>query len=54
MLAKLEIIEIGNSLGVILPPVVLNTLNAKAGDTLLATVVEGSVLLTVSKDEDAY
>lgn len=50
MVVKLEIIEIGAELGVILPPEILDALEVKEGDTLLATVEENSILL--KKDQD--
>lgn len=51
MIVKLEIIEIGAELGVILPPEILDALEVKEGDSLLETVEENGILL--KKDQDS-
>jgi antitoxin component of MazEF toxin-antitoxin module len=45
MLTKLEIIEIGDELGVILPEEILASLGVREGDEIVAEIVPGGCLL---------
>ena len=46
MEAALKVRRIGNSLGVILPQTLLDTINVREGDELLAVPTDGGVTLT--------
>ena len=50
-MTELKLIQIGNSVGVVLPKDVLSLLRVEKGDTLFATLVPGGLRLTAHDPE---
>jgi putative addiction module antidote len=51
MLGKTRIIQIGNSVGIVLPKEALSALHADKGDTLIVSAEPGGLKLTAYDDE---